>query len=290
MSKTTRFCFTRNNYSELHLEILKSDLTNTFKYWCFGVEVGEEGTPHLQGYFEFPNKQPMRISAAQNKLVSIGLDGCHIEAAKGTAEQNITYCSKDGSFYEGGERPRGQGKRTDLDSVCELIKSGATMNEVANQFPSQVVKFHSGLQFLMNVTTSPRRFKTEVWWLWGPTGSGKSRYAWDQYPSSYMKECSHKWWDGYTGQDVVIMDDFRPSKELPFSFILNLFDRYPLSVQVKGGMAQFISKTIFVTTPLSPKDTCNHLDWLGPEQKEQFLRRIDHIVEFPQMMTNFLSR
>lgn len=290
MSKTTRFCFTKNNYTELHVDILKSDLSSTFKYWCFGIEVGESGTPHLQGYFEFPNKNPLRISGAQNKLNAIGLQGCHIEPAKGTAEQNITYCSKDGSFFEGGERPRGQGKRSDLDSVCELIKSGANMTEVANQFPSQVVKFHTGLQFLMNVTTTPRRFKTEVWWLWGPTGSGKSRYAWDQYPSSYMKECSHKWWDGYTGQDVVIMDDFRPSKELPFSFILNLFDRYPLSVQVKGGMAQFVSKTIYVTTPLSPEDTCNHLEWLGPEQKEQFLRRIDHTVRFPQMMTNFLAR
>lgn len=290
MSKTNRFCFTRNNYSDIHLTILKDDCTSIFKYWCFGIEVGEEGTPHLQGYFEFPNFMKVRITAAQKKLINFGLQGFHIEPAKGSAEQNINYCSKDGNFFEGGEKPKGQGNRTDLDSVCEAIKKGSNMSDIALTYPAQVVKFHGGLQFLMNNLTTPRMFKTEVWWLWGPTGSGKSRYAWEQSPSGYMKECTHKWWDGYTGQDVVIMDDFRPSKELPFSFILNLFDRYPLTVQIKGGMAQFVSKIIYVTTPHSPMETCNHLDWLGPEQKEQLMRRIDHVVQFPQMATLFSIR
>lgn len=291
MSKSNRFCFTKNNYAETDVFILSSiDCTKLFKYWCFGKEVGECGTPHLQGYFEFHHGDRLRITAAQKRLQGFGLTGFHIEIAIGNAEQNITYCSKDGDFFEGGDRPKGAGKRTDLDSVCELIKSGGTLHDVANEFPAQVVKFHSGLSFLMNLTISPRRFKTEVWWLWGPTGSGKSRYAWEQSQSSYMKECSHKWWDGYTGQDVVIMDDFRPSKEMPFNFMLNLFDRYPLSVQVKGGMAQFVSKIIYVTTPLSPEQTCNNLEWLGEEQKSQFLRRIDHVIQFPQLATLFLTR
>ena len=181
------------------------------------------------------------------------------------------------------DRPKGQGKRTDLDEVCALINEGGTMVDLVSKFPAQVVKFRHGLEYLLQVKTPRRFFKTTVWWLWGPTGSGKSRYAWEQGPSSYMKACNHKWWDGYIGQEIVIMDDFRPSKDLPFSFILNLFDRYPLSVEVKGGMAEFVSRTIFVTTPNSPEDTCEHLDWLGVEQKNQLLRRIDHVVQFPQL-------
>lgn len=283
MSKTNRFCFTRNNYTTLHVEILKTDLTNVFKYWCFGKEIGECGTPHLQGYFEFPNSSKLRISAAQKRLIDIGLEGFAIFPAKGTAEQNITYCSKEEDFFEGGERPKGQGKRSDLDTVCERINSGATMLEISNEFPTQVVKFRHGLEYLINLKTPRRMFKTEVWWLWGPTGSGKSRYAWELYPCSYMKACNHKWWDGYIGQDVVIMDDFRPSKEIPFNFILNLFDRYPLSVEIKGGTVEFQSRIIYVTCPYSPQEICNHLDWLGPEQKDQLLRRIDHVIQFPQL-------
>jgi len=281
--KTNRFCFTRNNYTDMDVALLKSDLTNTFKYWCFGKEIGECGTPHLQGYFEFHNSSKLRISAAQKRLYEIGLSGYSIRAAKGTAEQNINYCSKDGDFHEGGERPKGQGKRTDLDNVCDLIKSGKNMSDIANTYPAQVIKFHRGIQFLMNTMMNQRNFKTEIWWLWGPTGSGKSRYVWELYPCSYMKVSSHKWWDGYIGQDVVIMDDFRPSKEMPFNFILNLFDRYPLSVETKGGMIPFVSKIIYVTSPYSPDQVCAHLDWLGVEEKNQLMRRIDHIVQFPQI-------
>ena len=267
----------------MDVAILEGDCSNTFKYWCFGKEVGESGTPHLQGYLEFRNTHRLRISACVTKLVGIGIDGCHVEIARGTAQQNIDYCSKDGAFIEGGDRPKGQGKRTDLDEVCALINEGGTMVDLVSKFPAQVVKFRHGLEYLLQVKTPRRFFKTTVWWLWGPTGSGKSRYAWEQGPSSYMKACNHKWWDGYIGQEIVIMDDFRPSKDLPFSFILNLFDRYPLSVEVKGGMAEFVSRTIFVTTPNSPEDTCEHLDWLGVEQKNQLLRRIDHVVQFPQL-------
>jgi len=283
MSKSNRFCFTKNNYTELDVAILSGDCTKYFKYWCFGKEVGENGTPHLQGYFEFDHSMKLRITAAANRIQLLGLEGYHLDIARGTAQQNITYCSKDGDFFEGGERPKGRGKRTDLDDVCALIAKGGSMMEVVEEFPAQFVKFNNGLQKLIQMKTPKRFFKTEVWWLWGPTGSGKSRYAWQQDPSSYMKACNHKWWDGYTGQDVVIMDDFRPSKDLPFNFILNLFDRYPLSVEVKGGMTEFVSKIIYVTTPLSPEDTCNHLDWLGAEQKNQLLRRIDHVIQFPQL-------
>lgn len=290
MSKTNRFCFTRNNYTDLDVAILNTDLTNMFTYWCYGKEVGECGTPHLQGYFEFPNNMKLRISAAQKRLSQLGLEGFAIFPAKGNALQNITYCSKQGDFFEGGDRPKGQGKRTDLDSVCEMINSGRSLSDIADIYPAQIVKFHNGIQRLMNLKTQRRFFKTEVYWLWGPTGSGKSRYAWEQHPASYMKVTAHKWWDGYTGQDVVILDDFRPSKELPFHFILNLFDRYPLSVEIKGGMVEFVSKIIYVTTPYSPEQICSHLDWLGVEEKAQLLRRIDHVIQFPQIATMYTNR
>ena len=65
-----------------------------------GKEVGENGTPHLQGYFEFDNSMKLRISAAQNRIQLLGLEGYHLEIARGTAQQSITYCSKDGDFFE----------------------------------------------------------------------------------------------------------------------------------------------------------------------------------------------
>lgn len=289
MSKTNRFCFTKNNYTAIEDALWRSDLTNSFKFWVVGREIGDMGTPHLQGYVEFENNCKLRITAAKSRFELLGFMGYHIEAAKGTAEQNILYCTKGGDSYEGGVRPPvKQGKRTDLDTVCDRIKAGDTMDKLIDQFPSQVVKYRHGFEFLIQAQQPRRFFKTEVWWLHGPTGSGKSRWAWNKEPTAYMKVSSHKWWSGYIGQESVIMDDFRPTKEMPFAFILNLFDRYPLSVETKGGMVEFVAKRIYVTSPFSVEETCDQLEWLGMEQRNQLIRRVDHVIQFPQLGTMFL--
>ena len=80
MAKSNRFCFTKNNYSDLDVAILSGDCTKYFKYWCFGKEVGESGTPHLQGYFEFDNSMRLRISATQNRIQLLGLEGYHLKS------------------------------------------------------------------------------------------------------------------------------------------------------------------------------------------------------------------
>ena len=43
-------------------------------------------------------------------------------------------------------------------------------------------------------------------WYWGAPGTGKTRKATAEHPDAY-KKLQNKWWDGYQGQDVVILDD-----------------------------------------------------------------------------------
>lgn len=80
------WCFTLNNYSEEELcsIICLKDLCEKL---VVGKEVGEEGTPHLQGYFKLIEKR---------RPFSLGLSKrIHFEKAKGTPLQNYAYCSKD---------------------------------------------------------------------------------------------------------------------------------------------------------------------------------------------------
>jgi len=84
-SRGRAFCFTLNNYTEEDVIALSGVRC---EYIIFGFEVGESGTPHLQGYVRFKN--PAKFNEVKNKMPK-----CHIEIAKGSAKQNITYCTKE---------------------------------------------------------------------------------------------------------------------------------------------------------------------------------------------------
>lgn len=89
-----RWCFTLNNWSQKELDTVLQNLSLAPENrYCIGKEVGEKGTPHLQGYIEFANKcRPLEIK---------GMDVAkriHWEKCKGNKEANINYCIKEGDY------------------------------------------------------------------------------------------------------------------------------------------------------------------------------------------------
>ena len=82
--KKRSFCFTVNNYDDTDIGYLK--LLKGVKYMIIGKEVGESGTPHLQGYVMFKNARSVK------NIVKTLLG--HVEVAKGSPVDNYKYCSK----------------------------------------------------------------------------------------------------------------------------------------------------------------------------------------------------
>lgn len=119
--------------------------SNTATYLVFGREIGESGTPHLQGYLELSKR--LRFSTLKKLLV-----GYHLEPRIGTAVEASDYCKKDEDFYEMGtiSKPE-QGRRTDLSEACEKIKSGISLKRLAEEAPEVFVKYHKGLGVLKNL-------------------------------------------------------------------------------------------------------------------------------------------
>lgn len=85
-----RWCFTRNNYADDELETLETLFKLHDVEYIIGKEVGDNRTPHLQGYIECPNKI--------RPIEKFKLTTYHWEKSKGNRGQNILYCSKDGDF------------------------------------------------------------------------------------------------------------------------------------------------------------------------------------------------
>lgn len=272
------YCFTYNN-PPLDLGPFRDFLTSYCTYAIYGHELAPlTGTPHLQGYVQLKEKE--RLTGLAKKM-----SGCHLSIAKGGWESNRDYCSKDATGVWTWGSPSVAGKRLGLEDACESIKKGCRLSEIATQDPECYARYHRGLEALSSALAPRRDFKTEIFWYWGATGTGKSRKCADREPLAYWKPSTTKWWNGYEGQEAVIIDDYRRDF-CTFAELLRLLDRYPLSVETKGGTRSFVSRRIYITTPNPPETT-----WTGrtEEDLEQLMRRIDHVEYFPTMrsLTDF---
>lgn len=95
ISPSKRWCFTLNNYTEEEHSSIVLTFRDKCSKWIIGKEIGESGTPHLQGYCEFKTK--VRATSALSFTKRI-----HWEKAKGTPLENYEYCKKDSIFEEYG--------------------------------------------------------------------------------------------------------------------------------------------------------------------------------------------
>lgn len=268
MSKRFRaWCFTLNNYDDVRDLIKIKDNLKKAKYWVIGKEVGSSGTKHLQGYVYYKNA--ISFKSIQKKL----LNRAHVEIAKGNAEQNLKYCSKDGDFEVFGEMPK-QGKRSDLDIIKEYVQDGGQDLKEIYKLSSNLQAYKMG-QVGIQLFGKKRNFKTKVYWFYGPTGTGKTKKAVEDCGEDVHFQTIPKWWDGYNQQENVIIDDYRRDI-FTFTYLLRLLDRYPMTVETKGGTQNFTSKNIYITCNKSPAEC-----WEGrcDEDIDQLLRRID-VIQF----------
>lgn len=99
IAASKRWCFTWNNYPCDWNDQLSNIFTREDK-WIGTPEVGDSGTPHIQGYVEFAKgSRPMGYRGMPKEI--------HWEKAKGTKQQNIAYCTKtDGESHGTIKKPR----------------------------------------------------------------------------------------------------------------------------------------------------------------------------------------
>lgn len=258
--RSRNWCFTA--WEELDWAGIVGDKCS---YVIVGVEVcPDTGKTHYQGYAEFD--RPMEL-AGLKKLFD---NKTHFEIRRGTQQQAIKYCMKDGKFTEYGKKKE-QGERKDLGEAREMAMNEGmrTVTAVCNYQQIKVAE-----KFL-TYNEEPRNWVTKVIWIWGPSGAGKSKMAREICTEDvYVKNNGSKWWDGYDAHENVIIDDFRDSW-WHITETLSLLDRYEKQVEVKGGFRQFKPKTLIITSIKSPESCYANTG----ESKQQILRRISQIIK-----------
>jgi hypothetical protein len=111
--------------------------------------------------------------------------------------------------------------------------------------------------------------------FWGKTGTGKSRRAWDEAGlDAYCKDPRTKFWDGYTFEKNVVLDEFRGGIDV--AHLLRWLDRYPVRVEIKGSSRPFLAEKIWITSNISPVMWYPMLD---EETLAALMRRLE-VTEF----------
>jgi len=253
-SRTYGITWTLFNY-EPYVEALQQYAKDNCDYMVYGHEIcPTTGRPHLQGYHHYktsrtyPNKKWRSVCDLEKN----GRDF----KAQGTPEQNRKYClgltdgkTPNTQTWEFGECPA-QGTRTDWAVARASLASGTELVAVLEEQP-QLLPCIRSLERFQQLSLRPRNREVNVYVLCGPPGSGKSRWAYDNYKNLYSKP-DGSWFDGYTGQDTLLLDDYYG--DLPFAQLLKVCDRYPLNVPVKGGFVYAQWTTVIITSNRQPEE------------------------------------
>jgi len=217
------------------------------------LELGEGGFRHYQLFFLVRPK----ASLAQVTELWAPFIG-HWELTRSEAAEQYVWKenTRIGDPFEFGTRPFKRNSETDWAAV----RAAAISGDLAGVPDDVFIRFYPNLcRIASDFVQPPQRIRTCVV-FWGPTGTGKSRRAWDEAGEScYSKDPRTKFWCGYGTQCNVIIDEFRGAIDI--SHILRWTDRYPVRVEVKGSSKPLMAEKIWFTSNLHPKDWYPELDY-----------------------------
>lgn len=258
---------------------------------------------HLQCFIYFDT--PFQYMSVLNKLkYEKDHEDCYpfMEPSRGSILKNVKYCTKLGDIpdkpnkvvFEKGVRPivDEKGKRNDLLECYEYIKKGNT--DYREKFPYMYLKYGAKLDALYSETLPKRNWEMEVYYIYGPTSTGKSHEVFGgkyDLKDIYVHDHTCEYFNKYIGQPIMVIDEFKsncPRNKITIRMLNQLCDKYPMTVPIKGGSMEFTSKKIYIISNYNPYDEFypNEPAYI----KDTFYRRLTDIIHLTKRVGNNSGR
>lgn len=161
--------------------------------------------------------------------------------------------------------------------MYDLASQGQSDVKIGESNPAAYMRYYKAVDRVrLNYARLDHDFTpVEVLVLLGPPGCGKTRRAHEIDPNLHAlsEYTSPLWFDGYTDQDTLLLDDFNGG--IKFTYLLRLLDGYKFNLPIKGGFTWKRWKRVIITSNYTVDSWYNSAFNFGA-----LVRRISEVIEF----------
>lgn len=199
---------------------------------------------HLHAVIQYSKS----LDISNSRYFDIGHYHPSIEKVK-SIDSSIKYVKKDNDYFEEGKllnKKLNTKEKNDLiltKSLPELVEDGTV--SIYNYVQLQRAK-HAYTMDKLKVDNINNR---QCYWVYGSPGIGKTYSIRNLFPNCYVKS-QNKWWDGYSGESVVLLDDF--DCKILGHYLKIWADKYSFNAEIKGGSVLPVYNNFFVTSNYLP--------------------------------------
>lgn len=259
------------------------------RYVVAQMEFGDLDTEHIQAYIQLTQSQ--RMSWLKSRFPR-----AHLEPAEGTPQQNHHYALKPWPDCECKDCKKGRlhrqgtwvmesglmcskkGERSDIQRVMSMVDEEKAELEIAEAAPDTWMKYYKGIErYRMLKEKTYRRGKPRITLFLGPSGSGKTGRAEEAAietgePFYKWSPSQGKWFDGYDGERVIILDEMCKGM-MQYTRLLALLGGRMERVENKGGSRVFRGERFFITATKKPHE------WYDRSDVSELVRRFNDFSE-----------
>lgn len=262
-------------FTDFHDRIFKVYQLNDISYYTYGMEeCPTSGRLHLQGMIQFTTKKRMAKAKKMLQCKHISLRPLRFNS---TMTELYDYTGKQTRLIEMGEVSK-QGDRNDIKQIIEDAKT-KTYEQIWEEDNYTAIKYSRLIkeQRAMMIKKASKKFRNvEVIVYWGEAGTGKSRKVYEEIGDEYYKHDianNKNWWNGYDGENAIWIDDFKGCL-MPYTYLLNILDGYPLRLETKGSFTYANWEKVYITSNFEIADWYPNI-----ENNEPLMRRIKICAE-----------
>lgn len=257
----------------------KYELSDEIRGMGWGLEVAPEtNRKHLQGWIQVYKQSRFK------KIIELLGGNVWVNVAKGTIDQVKDYCKKDGKYTGLGTSVR-QGQK--LEGIIENYEAGNSILDIAINDEQKYLKYHAGISKIYSMlddqTKGSVNREMHNFIIWGDSGTGKTTAIENKHgiENCYLlgdPDGDNKCWNGYTGQSVLILDEFY--SWIKISTMLRMLDGRPY--QCRGlCVSRYAEFThIYITLNEDPLKVLYAQEFeTHPEKKKAFFRRFEKCLK-----------